>query len=104
MRRRFVQLDGVLHEVTADFSGTPRGVRGDTTLWNDRAYQDMGDQRFKSRSQHREYMKRNNLTTVDDMHGVWKANEKKRIDVRAGIDPSRKHHIADAIKKLSNGG
>lgn len=102
-RRRFIQIDGVLVEVEPDYQSTGRGNASNQVLWNDRAYQDMGDSRFASRTQHREYMKRNNLTTVDDMHGTWKKAERQRLDLRAGIDPTRKQDMVKAVEKLQQG-
>ena len=110
-RRTYVQIDGVLYDRADGYEAEPRLVKGDSTLWNDRAYQDMGDPRFNSRSSHRAYMKANNLTTVDDMTGVWKKNELARNQIKAGIDPGRKEDIGRAMQmvrqgykpKLSNG-
>ena len=39
---------------------------------------------ISSRTKHREYMKRNNLTTVDDFKGTWAAAEKQRDQYRTG--------------------
>ena len=100
-RRRYVQIDGELVEVSPDYVAEPRNH--DAMLWNDHAYQDMNDPRFNSRSTHREYMKKHGLTTIDDMHGEWKRAEKKRIDVRKGIDPTRKQDLISAYQKLKNG-
>lgn len=99
MKRRFVQdpvtLD--LIEVTDDYVGT-RGVSTDSILWNDRQYQDMGDPRFTSREQHRQFMKQNGLTTADDYQGQWKKDERRRELALQGHDPSRKQDIAEAIR------
>lgn len=37
---------------------------------------------ISTRSKHREYMKRNGLTTVDDFKGVWAEAEKRRTEYR----------------------
>lgn len=55
---------------------------------------------ISSRSKHREYMKRNNLTTIDDFTETWKRDARERADRIAGVDPTRKQDIADAIEKL----
>lgn len=101
MRRRFVQDPETLEliEVSEDYISGPRS-NTDAVLWNDRAYQDVGDQRFTSRKQHREYMKRNGLTTVDDFTGEFRAAERRRVEVLQGVDRSRKNQIAEAIHKL----
>jgi hypothetical protein len=98
-RRRYVQIDGELVEVTPDYVAPPR-IRGDSLLWNDRLYQDDGDPRYNSRSQHREYMRRNNLTTIDEMHGEWRAAERRRLEIRQGKDPSTKRDLIESIQKL----
>lgn len=103
-RRRFVQINGELIEVTNDYSSEPRdAARQAGILWNDREYQDMGDPRFKSRSEHREYMKTHDLSTVDDFKGHWRQKERERLDIRAGVDRSRREAIAQAVQKLQQG-
>lgn len=104
MKRRFVQDPVTLEliEVSADFVPDPRN--GDSTLWNDRTYQDGGDPRFSSRSQHREYMARNGLTTVDDYmgpNGEFARAEKRREEFRSGKqrDPARREAIGRALHK-----
>lgn len=103
-RRRWVQVNGELIEVSPDTdvcvvdSAKQAGI-----LWNDREYQDMGDPRFKSRSQHREYMRANGLTTVDDFKDTWRQAEKRRVESRAGIDPTRRGAIEEAFRKTAAG-
>jgi hypothetical protein len=97
MRRRFIQqADGTLLEVSLDYQAEP--VRHDSVLWNDRSYQDANDPRFASRSQHREFMKRNGLTTVDDFTGHFEREERRRDAFRTSApDPSRARDIARAL-------
>jgi len=104
-RRRYigkvVNGQGTWVEVDKDFSQDP-SVQ-DSVLWNDREYQDMGDARFSSRSQHREYMKSRGLTTTDDyLGGTWKRDEEKRIAAKQGFDPSRHEDVVQAIHKLKS--
>ena len=101
-RRRWIQIDGKLVEVSADYQPVSNLAADAGVLWNDRAYQDMGDARFSSRSQHREYMRVNGLTTFDDNREGFKQAEKKRIDLKNGIDPSRKQQIEKAIYQINN--
>lgn len=100
MKRRFVQDPVTLEliEVSSDYVGT-RGVSTDSILWNDRTYQDMGDPRFTSRGEHRQYMKQNGLTTADDYKNQWPKDQAMREKRLAGYDPSRKQDIADAIRR-----
>jgi hypothetical protein len=95
MRRHFVQLpDGSLVETIDTIVYAP--ARRDGILWNDRAYQDMGDPRFKSRSEHREYMRKHNLSMACDYTEFWEKEAKKRAEFK---DPSR---VQDVIKALDN--
>lgn len=104
MKRRFVQdpvtLD--LIEVDPDFISVARN--GDAALWNDRAYQDGGDPRFRSRTEHREFMRREGLTTIDDYTGEFarRAEERKRF-LTEGYDPTRRAHVEDAYRRVVNG-
>lgn len=74
--------------------------RHDEVLWNDRSYQDANDPRFHSRKSHRDYMKREGLTTVDDFKGHFanagKARERYYTD---GHDPSRRADVARAMER-----
>ena len=96
-RRRYVQINGELIEVPLDYVPPPRNH--DSVLWNDRSYQDVGDPRFHSRTSHREYMKRHDLTTVDDFKGTFAKAEKQRADFFSGNDPSRREDIARALER-----
>ena len=55
-----------------------------------------------SRKQHREYMARHNLTTVDDFNNEWKAAAKRREEhyTKGGDHKARREHIERAIHKL----
>lgn len=103
-RRRFIQIDGELVEVNPDHVSEPRAAKDTGILWNDRAYQDMGDARFNSRTSHREYMKARGLTTTDDFMGdTWRKSEQRRMEIRQGIDPSRKNDVIESVRKLQAG-
>lgn len=61
-----------------------------------------------SRKKHREYMKRNNLTTADDYTNTWKEAQKQKEAFFTGNDKreseQRKRDIADAInRRMRNG-
>lgn len=103
-RRRYIQIDGELIEVTPDYEIPGKGsAKVNGLLWNDREYQDMGDSRFASRSQHREYMKHNNLTTTDDFTNTWRNRERSRVESKHGIDRNRKMDVIESIHKLNQG-
>ena len=98
MRRRYIQVDGKLIEVPLDYRPPPRN--SDALLWNDRSYQDANDPRFASRSEHREYMKRHGLTTVDDFKGQFASEQKRREQfLQKGTDTSRREDVARALEK-----
>jgi len=97
-RRRYIQVNGELIEVPLNYAPPPKN--SDAVLWNDRSYQEANDPRFASRTQHREYMKRNGLTTVDDFKGHFAAEEKRRAEfLTTGKDPSRREDLARAMEK-----
>lgn len=103
MRRRWIYINGVPHEVSQDYVQPRDKTPADGLLWNDRAYQDMCDPRFKSRSEHRQYMAQNGLATMDDFKETWAAAEKKREQFYQGVDPSRKQDVAKALERTLNG-
>jgi hypothetical protein len=100
-RRRYIQIDGELVEVMPDYAAPARTIT-DSVLWNDRAYQDMGDPRFSSRTQHQQYMKRHGVTVSDDFKGQWAKQEAQRIAARAGADPTRRQDVERAISQLNS--
>lgn len=98
MRRRYIQVNGELVEVSRDYAPPPRGA--DEVLWNDRSYQDACDPRFSSRTQHREYMKRKGLTTIDDFKQHFASAAKQRAEFfTTGKDASRREDVARALEK-----
>jgi hypothetical protein len=102
-RKRWVYINGEAIEVSPDFVNERTVTAADSVLWNDRSYQDMGDPRFASRKQHREYMKRNGLTTADDFTNTWQSAAKDRERALKGIDPTRKRDIAEAFHRVRRG-
>lgn len=101
-RKRYVAVGNKWVEVAQDYAQEPKN--GDSYLWNDREYQDMNDPRFSSRTEHREYMAKNGLVTIDDFREEFKTREYQRMEAKKCLDPNRKVQIARAIEKLSNGG
>lgn len=98
-RKRWVYRNGEAIEVPLDYDEPPRGA--DEVLWNDRSYQDMGDSRFRSRSEHREYMARRGLTTADDFKGEWAQAAKQRDEFYTKApDKTRAQDVAQAIDTL----
>ena len=103
-RRRWIYpKGGEPFEVSPDYEQPVDRTAGDSVLWNDRAYQDMNDPRFKSRSQHRAFMAANGLTTADDFTNTWKKSEEQRREISAGVNRTRKNDMVEAFRKISNG-
>jgi hypothetical protein len=79
---------------------------GDAWRFSDRLYSDapfVGKDGtvINSRAKHRAYMKRHNLTTVDDFKGEWDRSAEKRAGLFQGNHDkeARAHAIAKAMEK-----
>ena len=81
-----------------------------SAMYGDRHYENQvlyGAQNGKptvinSRKQHRQFMKDNNLTTIDDFNGKggsWEKSAQARADNLAGKDSSRKSDVVEAAKQ-----
>ena len=108
MKRRFIQMREPPYEfveVSDEYTPAPR-TSTDSALWNDRSYDGLAatdGTPINSRSKHREYMKVNGLTTVDDFKQTWKDAERVRDDYRTGKRGSvTRHDVARAIAQLEN--
>jgi hypothetical protein len=106
MRRRWVQIDGELVEVGADYvPKSMTGARDSGALWNDRSYDGMratDGADISSRTKHREYMRINNLTTVDDFSRQWAKQAEARKDYMTRGGSIQKKDIERAIHQLQN--
>jgi len=107
-KKRFIQRREAPYdfiEVTEDYTPGPRS-NTDAALWNDRSYDGLRTTDgvdISSRSKHREYMRVNNLTTVDDFRGVWADAEKRRDAYRTGQTGSiTRDDVARAIASLES--
>lgn len=104
-RRRYIQdrQTGELIEVTADYQAPLRNDSG--ALWGDSSYDGLratDGTDISSRTKHREYMKANNLTTVDDFQQSWaKAKESRERYYQSGGSIDRAA-IERAIYKIQN--
>ena len=54
---------------------------------------------ISTRSKHRDYMKRNGLTTVDDFTQTWAQAARERADYFEGKDPSRVRDVVQAWER-----
>ena len=100
-RRRYVQIKGELIEITDDHTPSLRTDSG--ALWGDRSYDGMratDGTDISTRTKHREYMRANGLTTMDDFNNSWsKAREQRdRLFTQGGT--FRRSDIERAIAKL----
>lgn len=82
------------------------GASGDGWRFSDRHYDGLAapdGTDISTRKKHREYMKKNGLTTVDDFKNEWKQKQKEREAFFTGSDKreseQRKRDIADAINR-----
>lgn len=104
-RRRYIQdrHTGELIEVTSDYQAPMRNDAG--ALWGDRHYDgarasDGTD--ISTRSKHRDYMRANNVTTVDDFKDTWaKAREQRERLYTQGGTFSRRD-VERAISQLQS--
>jgi len=91
-----------LYEVTESIEPD----RHDGLLYNDRIYDglraDDGTD-ISTRTKHRDYMRQNGLTTMDDFKGEWATAEKRREEYYTGKRGSvSKDDIARAIHQLES--
>jgi len=103
-RRRFIYFNGEPYEVTLDHQQPV--ARHDEVLWNDRSYTNLkatDGTPIDSRAKHREYMRANGLTTMDDFKDTWQGAEKQREAVFKGQDPHRRREVERAIYEVQNG-
>ena len=100
-RLRWVQIEHELIEVDDSYvPPSPDDAKHRGILYNDRIYQDANDPRYFSRTSHREYMKRNGLTTYDDFDGHFKREERKRAEfLTTGRDETRIHDVIKAVDR-----
>jgi hypothetical protein len=103
MKRRYVQVNGELIEVplNAQIGEAPNA---DRVLWGDRQYADLGDPRFSSRTQHRQYLRSRGLTTADDYKGEWARAARARAEFyKNAPDKSRAGDVASAVDEVARG-
>ena len=107
-RRRYVQ-DPVTYEmieVTADYVPVPReSARNNGALWNDRNYEGVqatDGTDISSRKKHREYMRKNNLTTVDDFSSSWARSQSERENYYKNGGSFKRADIERAIYEVNN--
>jgi hypothetical protein len=101
-RYRYDPESGEMIETTA--LGRQRSATATGALWNDSQYHGLratDGTDISSRKKHREYMKRNGLTTADDFNSSWaRAKEERERYMRHG-GSVRKQDIVQAIQQLS---
>ena len=105
-RRRFV-WDPDLKELVEVSTDYEQPARADGTLWNDRHYDGLratDGTDISSRTKHREYMKKNGLTTVDDFKDTWGKAKQQRENYYQGKGGGAvtREDIGRAIHQLEN--
>ena len=104
MKRRYVQIDGVLYESDAAPAPSREArsyVVGDRHYLGLRA-PDRNRTPIDSRVKHREYMKRHDLSTMDDWKETWQKAAQERSKRLEGYDPSRKADVVQTLRKRGN--
>lgn len=105
-RRRFIQSKEPpyeLIEITADYQPELRNDSG--VLWGDRHYDgaratDGTD--ISTRTKHREYMKANNVTVMDDFKDTWAKAQAQREQLFTEGGTFRRQDVERAIHQLQN--
>ena len=98
---RWVYINGVAYEAgTEPVRSIDSGV-----LWGDRSYdglQTTDGVDIDTRTKHREYMRANGLTTMDDFKGAWEQAEVRRTAYRTSGEGGAvtKEDVARAIDQL----
>lgn len=104
-RRKWIQINGDLVEVDPYTYQPPNRMNTDSALYGDRHYDGMratDGTDISTRSKHREYMKLNNVTTVDDFKDTWaRAREQRERLYTQGGTFSRRD-VERAISQLQN--
>jgi hypothetical protein len=104
-RRRWIQdrKTGELIEVTADYQPEMRTDSG--ALWGDRSYEGMkapDGTDISTRTKHREYMKANGVTTMDDFKDTWAQAKVSRERYMTEGGSFKRADLERAIHKLQN--
>ena len=103
-RRRWIYRGSEVIEVTADYvppNEARNTIVGDSHYDGLRSPIDGAD--ISTRSKHRDYMKRHDLTTVDDFKDTWADAAKQRERAMQGEDPTRVRDIVRAVEKVQQG-
>lgn len=106
-RRRYVfdeQL-GRMVELTAEPRQRANAQDHLGGLWGDRHYDGMratDGSDISSRKKHRDYMRRNNLTTTDDFKDTWARAQQEREAYRERGGSIRRQDVVAAIEKLQH--
>lgn len=107
-RRRYIQDPITLEmiEVTPDYVAAPReSAKNRGALWNDRHYDGVkatDGTDISTRKKHREYMRANNLTTVDDFKDSWAKTQKAREEFYTRGGSIKRLDIERAMSQISN--
>lgn len=105
-RKRYIQMREPpyeLIEVTADYQPELRTDSG--ALWGDRSYDGLkatDGTDISSRTKHREYMKANNLATVDDFKQTWAKAQEQRERYHQQGGSFKKADIERAMHQVLN--
>lgn len=104
-RRRYIQdrQTGELIEVTSDYQAPLRNDAG--ALWGDRHYDGLkatDGSDISTRSKHRDYMRANNVTMVDDFKNTWATAQAQRERLYTQGGTFSRRDVERAIHQLQN--
>lgn len=99
-RRRYVQINGELVEITDDYQPRLRNDSG--ALWSDRHYDGLrapDGTDISSRSKHQAYMKATGLTTTNDFQSQWNRQAEQRQNYMQNGGSVSREDVARAFAK-----
>lgn len=99
-RRRYVQIEGKLVEITD--ANQPQLRNDSGALWGDRHYAGMkapDGTDISSRSKHQAYMKTTGLTTTDDFKSQWTRQHEQRQNYMQNGGSISREAVARAMAK-----
>jgi hypothetical protein len=104
-RRRWIYIDGKEYEVGVDQIPETHDMSRHNRVIGDSHYDGLratDGTDISTRTKHREYMKRNNLTTMDDFNSTWGQALKQKADYVTRGGTVKREHIERAIHELQN--
>jgi hypothetical protein len=102
-RRRWIYIDGVAYEEGVDQIPERNSLSNHNRVVGDSHYDGLratDGTPIDTRTKHREYMKRHNVTTMDDFNSTWQKALKQKADYVTKGGTVKREHIERAIHEL----